>query len=169
MLAITRCTLRRVDTKDSPPWLNEKILSCLGPGRGTLSNSAKNYQGGGNAKMESEKWRRKIKDNLKKLGTYDAAYNSVINTLADTLEQRDKVYGNYKKNDEDMIVEYTNKAGKTNMVTNPKIVLWNELNKTALSYWKELGLTPSSLKKIGGARPEEKPTGLAAALASIES
>lgn len=47
--------------------------------------------------MESEKWRRKIKDNLKKLGTYDAAYNSVINTLADTLEQRDKVYGNYKK------------------------------------------------------------------------
>ena len=112
--------------------------------------------------MESEKWRRKIKDNLKKLGTYDAAYNSVINTLADTLEQRDKVYGNYKKNDEDMIVEYTNKAGKTNMVT-------NELNKTALSYWKELGLTPSSLKKIGGARPEEKPTGLAAALASIES
>ena len=119
--------------------------------------------------MESEKWRRKIKDNLKKLGTYDAAYNSVINTLADTLEQRDKVYGNYKKNDEDMIVEYTNKAGKTNMVTNPKIVLWNELNKTALSYWKELGLTPSSLKKIRGARPEEKPTGLAAALASIES
>ena len=119
--------------------------------------------------MESEKWRRKVKDNLKKLGTYDAAYNSVINTLADTLEQRDKVYGNYKKNDEDMIVEYTNKAGKTNMVTNPKIVLWNELNKTALSYWKELGLTPSSLKKIGGARPEEKLTGLAAALASIES
>ena len=88
--------------------------------------------------MESEKWRRKIKDNLKKLGTYDAAYNSVINTLADTLEQRDKVYGNYKKNDEDMIVEYTNKAGKTNMVTNPKIVLWNELNKTALSIGRNL-------------------------------
>ena len=118
--------------------------------------------------MESEKWRRKIKDNLKKLGTYDAAYNSVINTLADTLEQRDKVYGNYKKNDEPETTSY-DQASKTNMVTNPKIVLWNELNKTALSYWKELGLTPSSLKKIGGARPEEKPTGLAAALASIES
>lgn len=120
--------------------------------------------------MEAEKWKRKIKDQLKKLGIYDSAFNSVINTLADTLEQRDLVFQNYKKSNEDIIAEYTNKGGATNKVLNPKIALWNELNKTALTYWKELGLTPASFKKVGGEKPDKnKLTGLAAALAQIES
>ena len=64
----------------------------------------------------------------------------------------------------------SNKAGATNLTKNPLLVLWDELNKTALAYWRELGLTPSSYKKITGegARKEEKKKGLAAALAEIE-
>lgn len=52
-----------------------------------------------------------------------------------------------------------------------KLVLWDDLNKTALAYWRELGLTPSSYKKLTGtgAKQEESKKGLAAALASIES
>ena len=46
----------------------------------------------------------------------------------------------------------------------------DELNKTALAYWREMGLTPAAYKKLTGEGPkkEEKVKGLAAALASIE-
>lgn len=65
--------------------------------------------------------------------------------------------------------EYTNKAGATNLTKNPLLVLWDDLNKSALAYWRELGLTPSSYKKITGAAPETaRPGGLAAALSSLE-
>ena len=57
------------------------------------------------------------------------------------------------------------------MTKNPLLVMWDEQNKTALAYWRELGLTSSSYKKLTGEGPkkEEKKKGLAAALASIES
>ena len=57
------------------------------------------------------------------------------------------------------------------MTKNPLLVLWDELNKTALAYWRELGLTPSAYKKITGegAKKDTKAKGLAAALASLES
>ena len=51
------------------------------------------------------------------------------------------------------IVEHTNKNGSTNRVKNPLLALYNELNRDALSYWKELGLTPAGLRKIKDADP----------------
>ena len=36
----------------------------------------------------------------------------------------------------------------TNTVKNPKLVIWMDLNTQALAYWKELGLTPSGLKRL---------------------
>lgn len=55
------------------------------------------------------------------------------------------------------------------MTKNPLLVLWDDLNKSALAYWRELGMTPSSYKKMTGDAPRlEKLDGLAAALASIE-
>ena len=46
--------------------------------------------------------------------------------------------------------EYTNKAGATNLTKNPLLILWDDLNKSALAYWRDLGLTPSSYKKLAG-------------------
>ena len=34
------------------------------------------------------------------------------------------------------------------MVKNPLLVLWDDLNKSALAYWRDLGLTPAGLKKL---------------------
>lgn len=56
------------------------------------------------------------------------------------------------------------------MTKNPLLVMWDEQNKTALAYWRELGLTPSSYKKLTGegAKKESKQKGLTAILAEFE-
>ena len=50
-------------------------------------------------------------------------------------------------------------------------MLWDDLNKSALAYWRELGLTPSAYKKMTGdaVKKEKAAGGLAAALREIEN
>ena len=117
------------------------------------------------------KWKNLIKKQLTALGLQNDAYESTVESLAAILEQRDKTFDEFRQSGGKSVIEYTNKGGSTNMTKNPLLVLWDDLNKTALAYWRELGLTPSSYKKLTGtgAKQEESKKGLAAALASIES
>ena len=121
--------------------------------------------------MSKTKWKNLIKKQLTALGLQNDAYESTVESLAAILEQRDKTFEEFQQNGGKSVIEYTNKGGSTNMTKNPLLVLWDGLNKTALAYWRELGLTPSSYKKLTGtgAKQEESKKGLAAALASIES
>ena len=121
--------------------------------------------------MSKTKWKNLINKQLTALGLQNDAYESTVESLAAILEQRDKTFEEFQQNGGKSVIEYTNKGGSTNMTKNPLLVLWDDLNKTALAYWRELGLTPSSYKKLTGtgAKKEESKKGLAAALASIES
>ena len=120
--------------------------------------------------MTSKQWKTLVKRQLSALGQQEKAYDSVIATLADILEQRDLVFQQYQDEGCKPVREYTNKAGATNINKNPLLVLWDELNKSALAYWRELGLTPSSYKKMTGDGPKkESPGGLMATLEQIES
>lgn len=120
--------------------------------------------------MTAKQWKTVINKALRDLGQTEKAYNAVIDTLADILEQRDNVYGRYVEDGCRPVCDYTNKGGATNATKNPLLVLWDDLNKSALAYWRELGLTPSSYKKMTGDAPKkEKAGGLAAALKSIEA
>ena len=120
--------------------------------------------------MTKKKWNDLIVAQMAALNLQNDAYNSSVETLASILEQRDKTYQEFKKSGGKSVIEYTNKGGSTNLTKNPLLVLWDDLNKSALAYWRELGLTPSSYKKMTGGIPEkEKRGGLAAALASIET
>lgn len=121
--------------------------------------------------MQKNRWKKIILQQLAGLNLQNDAYNSVIESLAAVLEQRDKTHTEFQKSGGKSVIDYTNKGGSTNMAKNPLLVLWDELNKTALAYWRELGLTPSAYKKITGEgiKKETKAKGLAAALASIES
>lgn len=111
-----------------------------------------------------------ILEQMAALGVQKDAYNSAVETLAGILEQRDKTFKEFQSAGGKSIIEYTNKGGATNMTKNPLLVLWDDLNKSALAYWRELGMTPSSYKKMTGDAPRlKKLDGLAAALASIES
>lgn len=120
--------------------------------------------------MNAKEWQKAINKALSGLGQTDKAYKAVIDTLSDILEQRDRTYEKYIEDGAEPVMEYTNKGGSTNTVKNPLLVLWDDLNKSALAYWRELGLTPSSYKKMTGDSPKkEKPGGLSAALKSIEA
>lgn len=120
--------------------------------------------------MSKTKWKNLIKKQLTALGLQNDAYESTVESLAAILEQRDKTFDEFRQSGGKSVIEYTNKGGSTNMTKNPLLVLWDDLNKTALAYWRELGLTPSSYKKLTGtgAKQEKSKKGLAAALASIE-
>ena len=121
--------------------------------------------------MSKTKWKNLIIKQLTALGLQNDAYESTVESLAAILEQRDKTFEEFQQNGGKSVIEYTNKGGSTNMTKNPLLILWDDLNKTALAYWRELGLTPSSYKKLTGtgAKQEESKKGLAAALASLES
>lgn len=120
--------------------------------------------------MTKNKWKTLIIQQISALSLQNDAYNSVIESLAAVLDQRDKTHAEFIRSGGKSVIEYTNKGGATNMTKNPLLVLWDDLNKTALSYWRELGLTPSAYKRITGegAKKETKTRGLAAALASLE-
>lgn len=116
-----------------------------------------------------QQWKNLIKKQMEALKIETEPYMPMIDTLADLLVQRDKTYDEFQNSGGNSVVEYTNKAGATNVTKNPFLVLWDDLNKSALSYWRELGLTPSGYKKITGDKPkQEKGGGLAEALASLE-
>ena len=120
--------------------------------------------------MSKTRWKNLIKKQLSALGLQNDAYDSTVESLAMILEQRDKTFKEFQESGGKTVIEYTNKGGSTNMTKNPLLVMWDELNKTALAYWRELGMTPGSYKKLTGegSKKEEKEKGLAAALASIE-
>lgn len=108
--------------------------------------------------MTAKRWKNRIENATKAAGTYRDFFDSVIDTLADILEQRDNAKAAFEEDGSGVIVEHTNKGGATNLEQHPALRLMNDLNRDALAYWKELGLTPAGLKKINEAsmKPKKK-------------
>lgn len=98
--------------------------------------------------MEKKKWKAKIKKACNEAGTYQPFFDSVIDTLADILEKRDRANDLFLASGNNPVISHTNKAGATNLVKNPLLQAVNELNASALTYWRDMGLTPAGLKKI---------------------
>lgn len=108
--------------------------------------------------MTEKKWKETITAKCKAVGTYKEAFDPVIDSLASILAQRDKTKAEFRKSGGESVMRYTNKAGAENIVKNPLLVLWDDLNKSALSYWRDLGLTPAGLKKLNdkALQPQKK-------------
>lgn len=118
--------------------------------------------------MKKSSWKNKIKKDCEAAGTYKPFFDSVIDTLAGILERRDEALDIYQKSGGNPIVKHTNKAGASNLEQNPALRLVNDLNRDALAYWRDLGLTPAGLKKLNdNALKVEKKTSFADVLASI--
>ena len=99
--------------------------------------------------MKKTAWIKKIKETAVEAGTYKPYFDEIINTLGGILENRD-------------IAEKELKGvqlAADGLHRNPLAVIWNDLNKTALSYWRELGLTPAALKKLDEEKPKEQKSG----------
>lgn len=98
--------------------------------------------------MTQDQWKEKIEESCMKAGTYRPFFDAVIDTLAGILERRDMAQEAFEKTGGNVIVKHTNKGGSTNLEQNPALRLINDLNRDALAYWRDLGLTPAGLKKI---------------------
>lgn len=108
--------------------------------------------------MQKTAWKNRIIAATEAVGTYKDAFMPVIETLAVILSERDKTYKKYIENGAKSVVEYTNKNGSTNLVKNPLLVTWSDLNAQALTYWRDLGLTPAGLKRIDESAVKNKKT-----------
>lgn len=98
--------------------------------------------------MTAEEWKTIIIKCCTQAGTYQACFDNIIITLSEILARKDEAARQFEKSGGNMLIAYTNKAGKTNPIINPLFKIMNDLDKDALTYWKELGLTPLRLKRI---------------------
>lgn len=114
-------------------------------------------------------WKKAIVEQMGKVGTYNAAFSPVIDTLADILEKRDKAAKAFKDSGGQSCIEYTSDRGSVNVKKNPQLQIWMDLNAQALAYWRDLGLTPAGLKKLNEAalKPTVKKSPLEEALGSF--
>lgn len=118
--------------------------------------------------MTKRAWKMKIKKACEDAGTYRNYFDHVIDTLSDILARRDKLQKQFDESGAEAIVEHTNKSGATNLEQNPALRLINDLNRDALQYWRDLGLTPAGLKKINDkALQKQRTSALAEALKSL--
>ena len=119
--------------------------------------------------MTKSKWKNKIKKACIEAGTYQKYFDSIIDTLAGILEIRDKAQEKFELSGGNPVVMHTNKGGATNMTTNPALVAIMDCNSQALTYWRDLGLTPAGLKRLGdkGLLNKENDGGLADALEQL--
>lgn len=91
--------------------------------------------------MKKSDWHNRIAQACKDAGTYQPYFDDVIETLAGILENRDRAQEQFEAMKCQPVVQHTNKGGATNLVKNPALVVINECNAQALTFWKELGLT----------------------------
>lgn len=118
--------------------------------------------------MDKIAWMARITEACKQASTYRPYFDDAIDTLADILERRDMARAAFEESGGEVMVEHTNKAGATNIEQNPALRLINDLNRDALAYWRDLGLTPAGLRRINEAAMKgKKKSGLAEALKGI--
>ena len=121
--------------------------------------------------MDAKGYKRKIISDMKAVGTYRPEFVKTIENLARIYVDMDTAREQFERSGGNIVVKHTNKNGSTNLVKNPFFLAIEGLQDKIIVYNRELGLTPAGLKRIKGetAEKEEKKTGLAAALMSIES
>ena len=119
--------------------------------------------------MTEKYWQKSITDAAKAAGTYRPFFTAAIDTLASILARRDQAVEEFEETGGKLIVERTNAGGNTNIEQSPGIRLINDLNRDALAYWRDLGLTPAGLKRIDEqAMKPKKGNALAEALRTFE-
>lgn len=119
--------------------------------------------------MDKEQWENSIKHATQEAGTYRPFFDAVIETLAGILEKRDSAQEMFERSGGHVIVKHTNKGGATNLEQNPLMRMINDLNRDALAYWRDLGLTPAGLKKLNESalKPKENVSPLEEALSRL--
>lgn len=92
--------------------------------------------------------KKEIIECMKEIGTYNESFNLSIAILDKLLDDYNNARKEWEEDGCRMVISYTNKNNNTNTVKNPLYQSMEKLRMDILSYLKELGLTPSGLKKL---------------------
>lgn len=111
--------------------------------------------------MTAARWKSRIKKQMQGVGVYKAEFDAVVVTLAGVLEQRDIAFEDFIASGGETCVEHVSDRGSVNIRRNPRLQVWMDLNTQALAYWRDLGLTPSGLKKLNDAAMKQASEGTA--------
>ena len=105
-----------------------------------------------------DRYRRLIKERMTALGVYKPQYMALIERTAKLYVMLAKLEKEYEKSDMEPYIEYTNKAGHTNLIPNPMIKSIEDAYAELMLHERELGLTPAAMRKMGAAAeaPKEK-------------
>ena len=98
--------------------------------------------------MKKNGYKRNIKSTMRQLDLYNPMYDLTIETLAEILETRDTIREQYEAEGSQPVMVRVSDRGAENPSKNPLLQLLNEQQRLALSFMKELGMSPSALKKI---------------------
>lgn len=101
------------------------------------------------------------------LGIYKPQYAALIERTAKLYLKLEELEAEYAKSGAGRFVEYTNKAGATNLVPNPYIRAIEEAYAELIVHERELGLTPAALRKIATAEEAPSKSKLALALEKL--
>lgn len=111
---------------------------------------------------QEEKEIRKIKRNLvskmKAVETYDVSFTQIIELTAKIIYDYEEAVKMFKKTGSKIVVTHTNKNGSKNLVKNPFYLSIEKLRDDSITYLRELGLTPTGLKKINNTMDKKKNT-----------
>lgn len=117
--------------------------------------------------MTKARWRKIITESAKNVGTYRESFDGVIKTLAEILETRDTCQKQFEEAGSHPVITKINVKGDEVIVRNPMLETIITLNTQALSYWRDLGLTPSGLKKINDQMAAKQKRGLSDMVADL--
>lgn len=93
--------------------------------------------------MNKAAWKRKVNKEMRAVGTYRDSFAMTVDSLCEILAQRDKALDEFEAQGSVILLETA-----TSCKQNPLLTVWMHLNDQALTYWRELGLTPAGLKKL---------------------
>ena len=108
----------------------------------------------GGREMRKPGYVKQITFQMQQLGTYKEEFKILIDTMAQICADRDENMKEWKQFSLEhgskaklMAMEYTNKAGATNLSKTPYYLNNLQFNEQILKYGKALGLTPTDINK----------------------
>lgn len=103
-------------------------------------------------KTTTEKgFRVKIRDACKELGVYREAFESSIEQMAEYYTRAQQAKDQWREEGSPLLLEQVNKGGNVYYVRHPLLQEIDNCSKMIMTFRRELGLTPSAIKKINDA------------------
>lgn len=103
--------------------------------------------------MITKEYKRKLKRELKKIGTYEPRFDLSLQIVSEELSRRDEIKEVYKLLGDKPII----KDSEGNYIENMAYKLLRESDQSILPYLTILGLTPTAIKEVQIKEKEEKP------------